>query len=66
MMSQGFFLAMRQDDGSPGNTVGNDLGATMVFEDVAAAAAARESLRESYGKLAIFCINIVVVGEVLA
>lgn len=61
----GYFIASKNADGSPGKPVGNEDGAVMVFDDLAAAKAARGSLVVEMGQLSIFQVNVSILGEVV-
>ena len=64
-MDQGFFLAQRQEDGSPGRPIGNDDAAIMLFDDLANAVRVRDGMLAECGPLGIFKLNVVLVGEVV-
>ena len=64
-MDAGFFIAQKQEDGTPGRPVGNDDGSIAVFEELDTALEVRDSLAAEHGKLSIFRINISFSGEVL-
>lgn len=64
-MNQGFFIAQKLADGSPGKPVGNDDGAIMLFEDFDKAIIVRGGLEKEHGALGIFRVNLVFAGEVL-
>ncbi len=65
-MNFGFFIAQKQEDGSPGRPVGNEDGAIMMFEDLDVAKGVRDNMQEEGAPLAIFKVNLVYAGEVLA
>lgn len=64
--SQGFFIAQKQQDGSPGRPIGNDAGAIMMFEDLAKALDVKRVMEVEHGPLGVFAVNMVFVGEVVA
>ena len=63
---QGFFIAQRLADGSPGRPIGNDDGAIMLFDDLGKALEVRTCMEAEHGPLGVFKINISFVGEVIA
>lgn len=65
-MSTGYFIAIKREDGSPDRPIGNDDGAISMFEELDQARATAASLSEEHGPLAVFQVNLVFVGEVLA
>ena len=62
---QGFFIAQRLPDGSPGRPIGNDDGSIAMFEDLDVARKTREDLTPEHGPLSIFSVNMVFSGEVI-
>lgn len=64
-VSQGFFLAQRLADGTPGRPIGNEDGAVMMFEELEVAREVIAKLSEEDCPLAIFKVNLVYVGEVI-
>jgi hypothetical protein len=65
-MDAGFFIAQKQEDGTPGRPVGNDDGSIAVFEELDTALKVRDALTAEHGKLSVFKINISFAGEFLA
>ena len=65
-MDQAFFIAQRQEDGTPGRPVGNDDGAIMMFEELELAKKVQQEMDDEHGPLAIFQLNVKFVGEVVA
>jgi hypothetical protein len=64
-VNQGFFIAQKLPDGTPGKPVGNDDGAIMMFEEFDKAVTVRQELQREHGPLSIFRVNLVFAGEVL-
>ena len=64
-INQGFFIAKKQTDGSPGRPVGNEEGAIMLFEDLEVSTKVKDSMASEHGPLSIFRVNLVLAGEVL-
>lgn len=64
--NQGYFIAQKLPDGTPGRPIGNDDGAIMMFEDLEKVCDVRNAMLEEHGPLSIFIVNIVFAGEVLA
>jgi hypothetical protein len=65
-IDSGFFIAQRLPDGSPGRPVGNSDGAMSLFEDLSVARKVKEDMEQEVGPLAIFRLNVVYCGEVVA
>jgi len=66
VLDQGFFIAQKQQDGSPGRPIGNDDGAIMMFEELDKASEVRKNMEVEHGPLSVFRVNMVFVGEVVA
>lgn len=64
-LDQGFFIAQKLPDGSPGRPIGNDDGSIAMFEDLEVVKAVRSKLVEEHGPLSIFRVNMVFSGEVI-
>lgn len=65
-MDQGFFLAQKQQDGSPGRPLGNEEdGAIMMWENLSEALNVRNRLIPEMGVLCVFRVNLVFTGEVI-
>lgn len=64
-MNQGFFIAQKQPDGTPGRPIGNDDGAIMLFEDFDKACEVLKEMQAEYGPLSLFKVNLVFAGEVI-
>lgn len=65
-INQGFFIAQRQADGSPGKPIGDEeTGAIMMFEELDSALEVKSRLQAEHGQLSIFKINLVFAGEVV-
>jgi hypothetical protein len=62
---QGFFIAQKLLDGSPGRPIGNEDSAIMLFEDLCVAQKVRDELSSEHGPLSIFKVNMVFCGEVV-
>lgn len=65
-MNTAYLIARKQPDGSPGQPVGNDEGAVMVFEEIGDANRVRNSLSTTSEPLSVFAVNLVIVGEVVS
>ena len=62
----GFFIAEKQADGSPGRPLGNEDGAIMLFDDLDTVRSARDTYSKELGHpLSIFKIAITPAGEVI-
>jgi hypothetical protein len=64
-MNKGFFLAQKQDDGTPGRPIGNEDGAIMMFEELEVAVRAMQDLPTNLAPMGVFQVNISFVGEVI-
>lgn len=64
--NQGFFIAQRQPDGSPGRPIGNDDGAIMMFEELDKVLEVRKEMEAEHGPLGVYKVNMVFAGEVIA
>jgi hypothetical protein len=64
-MDSGYIVAEKLEDGKVGRPVGTDDGGVSLFEDPNRATAVRDSLRSEMPTLAVFRLNIIMVGEVL-
>lgn len=71
-MNVGFFIAQKQDDGTPGRPIGMAIddsevdGGIMMFEELPHAIQARERMQADMGtELSIFKVNLAFVGEVI-
>ena len=70
-VSQGFFIAQKKQDGSPGRPIGtgdfekDGNGPLLLFEDLEEATRVRAELVKSTGPLSIFQVNLVMAGEVI-
>ena len=64
-MNQGFFLAQKLPDGSPGRPIGNDAGAISMFEELDKALEVRRMMEAEHGPLSVFAVNMSFCGEVV-
>ena len=64
--NQGFFIAQKLTDGSPGCPIGNDAGAIMMFEDLVKALDVKRAMEMEHGPLSVFAVNMSFCGEVVA
>ena len=67
-MSNAIMIAEVTDEGGAGKPIGNEDGAVLIFEDEATAARVLETLRtgkiRNLGNLALFAVNMAVVGRI--
>lgn len=66
-LDRGYFMATKKDDGTMGRPIGDDeTGAVMLFDDLdtVRSFAKKFEVGEGCGKLCVFAVNLVVVGEV--
>lgn len=70
-MGKGYFIAQKTADGSPGRPIGADEfvrdgnGPFLLFEDLDEAKKVKDQLVSQIGPLSIFCVNIVLSGELV-
>lgn len=64
-MNQGFFIAKKKPDGSPGIPIGNEDEAISMFDDLEKAVKVKDEMEAIHGKLSIFRVSIVHMGEVI-
>lgn len=70
-MGKGYFIAQKTPDGSPGRPIAADefvkdgSGPFLLFEDLDEAKMVRDQLASQIGPLSIFCVNIVLSGELV-
>lgn len=63
-MNQGYFIAQREPDGSPGKPIGNEDGAIMLFDSKEQAQKVLDEMTKDVTDLRLYMVNYVVVGEV--
>ena len=65
-INAGYFIAQKDQDGSPGRPIGNEDGAIMLFDDLAVARKVRDDSLAECGQMYIWRVNISILGEVAA
>jgi len=65
-MNQGYLLAEKLEDGSPGRPIGNEEGAVMLFDDLAVAQRIRDDMSDGELRLCVFRVNISISGEAIS